>query len=134
MTPMKASLRMAGLMVVWTLGLTTSSGAQTRDVSGQSGILGEWELTATVMREADGGGRRWSGPLTLKHIGFCSADGPEEKTGELRLDVYDPPNEAAATLLIGGVTCSFTGHLTDEYRGVMMCPGRPDVPMMLSVE
>jgi hypothetical protein len=134
MTTMKAGLCLAGLMALWTLGLTTSSGGQTRAVSGQSGILGEWELTATVMKETDGGRPRWSGPLTLKHIGFCSADGPEEKTGELRLNVSDPPNEIAATLLIDGIACTFTGHLRDEYYGLMMCPDRPDVPMMLLVE
>jgi hypothetical protein len=125
---------MAGLMVLWTLGLSPSSGAQTRAISGQSGILGEWELTATVMKETDEGGRQWSGPLTLKHIGFCSADGPEEKTGELRLVVSDPPNEAAATLLIDGIACTFTGRLADEYNGVMTCPDRPGVPMKLSIE
>jgi hypothetical protein len=131
---MKVGLRIAVLMAPWALGLSTSTVAQTRAVSGQSGILGEWELTANVTKETDGGGRRWSGPLRLKHIGFCSVDGPEEKTGELRLDVSDPPNEAMATLLIDGITCTFTGHLTDEYHGVMMCPDRPGVPMMLSIE
>jgi hypothetical protein len=131
---MKAGLRIAFLMAPWALGLITSAGAQTRAVSGQSGILGEWELTATVTKETDGGGRRWSGPLRLKHIGFCGVDGPEEKTGELRLDVPDPPNEATATLLIEGVACTFTGRLTDEYNGVMRCPDRPEVPMMLSIE
>ena len=38
-------------MALWALGLTTSSSAQTHAVSGQSGILGEWELTATVTKE-----------------------------------------------------------------------------------
>ena len=131
---MKACLRIAVLVVLWALGLTTSSGAQTRAVSGQSGILGEWELTATMTKETDGGGRRWSGPLSLKHIGFCSVDGPEEKTGELRLDISVPPTNVTATLLIDGIACTFTGHLTDEYNGVLVCPDRPDVPMMLSIE
>jgi hypothetical protein len=131
---MKAGLRIVVLMALWALGSITSSDAQTRSVSGQSGILGEWELTATVTKEADGGGRRWSGPLTLKHIGFCSVDEPKEKTGELRLDVSDPPRETTATLLIDGITCTFTGRLMDEYNGVMTCPDRPGMPMMLSIE
>ena len=84
--------------------------------------------------KTDGGGRRWSGPLTLKHIGLCSVDGPEDKVGELRLDVSNPPGEATATLLIDGTLCTLMGHLTDEYRGVMMCPDRRDEPMMLSIE
>jgi hypothetical protein len=131
---MKAGLRIAVLVVLWALGLTTSSGAQTRAVSGQSGILGEWELTATVTKETDGGGRRWSGPLSLKHIGLCSVDGPEEKAGELRLNVSDPPGEVTATLLIDGAACTFTGQLTGEYHGVVMCPDRRGEPMMLSIE
>jgi hypothetical protein len=127
-------MRIAILMALWALGLTTSSGAQTRAVSGQSGILGEWELTATVTKEMDRGGRRWSGPLSLKHIGLCSVDGPEEKAGELLLDVSDPPGEATATLLIDGTACTFAGRLTDEFHGVMMCPDRRGEPMMLSIE
>ncbi|MEA2737926.1 MAG: hypothetical protein QOH05_1233 [Acetobacteraceae bacterium] len=127
-------LRVVVLVALSVPALTASSGAQTRIVSGQSGILGEWELTATVTKETDGGGRRWRGPLSLKHIGFCSVDGPEEKTGELRLDVSARPDEARATLVIDGITCTFTGHLADGYNGVMMCPDRPGLPMMLSFE
>jgi hypothetical protein len=129
-----AGTRVAVLMAVWTMTSATPSGAQTRAVNGQFGILGEWELTATVTKQTDGGGRRWNGPLSLKHIGLCSVDGPEEKAGELQLDVSDPPGEATATLLIDGTACAFAGRLTDEYHGVMKCPDRRDEPMMLSIE
>ena len=129
-----AGMRVAVVMAVWMMTLATPSGAQTRAVNGQFGILGEWELTATVTKQTDGGGRRWNGPLSLKHIGLCSVDGPEEKAGELQLDVSDPPGEATATLLIDGTACAFAGRLTDEYHGVMMCPDRRDEPMMLSIE
>jgi hypothetical protein len=107
--------------------------AQIRSVSGQLGVLGEWELTATVTR-ADGGDGRWAGPLSLRHVGFCSADGPEEKVGELRLLISDPPNEATATFIIEGIACTFRGYLKDGYAGVMACPGRRDEPAMLSFE
>jgi hypothetical protein len=131
---LKTGLRIAVLATVWAMASVAPSCAQTRVVTGQSGILGEWELTATVTRQPDGGGRRWHGPLSLKHIGFCSADGPEEKIGELQLDVSDPPSEVTATLRIDGTTCTFTGHRTDEYSGLVVCPDRPSVPMMLSIE
>jgi hypothetical protein len=123
-------MRIALLMLVWPL----AAAAQTRVVTGQSGVLGEWELTATVTEQTDGGVRRWSGPLSLKHIGFCSAEGPEEKTGEVRLRVSDPPGEAIATLVIDGTECTFKGHLTDGYDGVLACPDRRDVPMMLMIQ
>ncbi len=109
------------------------SSAQTRSVTGQTGLLGEWELTATVAKQGDGAGRQWTGPLSLKHIGFCSADGPEEKTGELQLRVSDTPAEATATLVIEGTTCTFHGRLRRDYDGIMTCPDRRDVPMLLSI-
>ena len=121
-------------MTVWTLALVAPSHAQTQAVIGQAGILGEWEVSATVTQQTDGGGRRWSGPLSMRHIGFCSVDGPEEKTGELRLSTSDPPGEATATLLIDGTECTFTGHLRDGYDGVLTCPDRRDVPMMLMLQ
>ncbi len=64
-----AEMRVAVLIAVLTMTLATPSGAQTRAVNGQFGILGEWELTATVTNQPNGGGRRGSGPLTLKHTG-----------------------------------------------------------------
>ena len=96
-------------------------------------MLGEWELTATVTEQTDGAGRQWVGPLSLKHVGFCSVDGPEEKTGELHLRVPDPSREASAVLTIDGTTCTFSGRL-DDYKGVMVCPGQRSVPMMLSLQ
>jgi hypothetical protein len=128
------TVRIAVTALVWTMVLATQARAQTRTVSGQSGILGEWELASTVTQQPDGGGRRWSGPLSLKHIGFCSADGPEEKTGELKLDISDRRNDVTATLRIDGTTCTFKGHLTDGYDGVMVCPDRRDVPMILMIQ
>ncbi len=124
-------------IIPWAAVLTGLAGpaeARTRAVTGQAGLLGEWELTAAVTEPAEGGGLAWTGPLTLKHVGFCSPDGPEEKTGELRLRVSDPPGEATATLLIDGATCTFRGFFKDGYKGVMTGPDRRGMPMLLSVE
>ena len=125
--------RIALLAAAGSLALAAPSAARTLSVTGQSGILGEWELTATVSARTDGEAG-WSGPLRLKHVGFCSAEGPEEKTGELRLRVSDPPGEATATLVIDGTACTFKGQLTNEFDGVLTCPDRPAVPMLLMIE
>jgi hypothetical protein len=124
----------AVLAAMWTVTLAAPSGGQTRSVSGQAGVLAEWDLTATVTENPDGGGRQWSGNLSMKHVGFCSVDGPEEKTGELRLTVSDPPGELTALLLIDGTACTFKGHFKDGYDGVMTCPDRRDIPMMLTIQ
>ncbi|MFL5257044.1 MAG: hypothetical protein ACJ8AI_29975 [Rhodopila sp.] len=123
-------------VTLWALvliGLAAPSRAQSREVTGQFGILGEWALTATVTEQSDSSGHQWIGPLNLKHIGFCGIDGPEEKTGELRLRVPEQSREATAVLTIDGTTCTFSGRL-DDYKGVMACPDRRSVPMMLSFQ
>ena len=128
----------AVLVAISALTFAAPAGAQTRSVTGQFGVLGEWELTADVTKQADVSGRLWSGPLSLKHIGFCSVDGPEQKTGELRLDIPDlgagSSAEATAILLFDGIACIFEGHLTDGYEGVMVCPDRANVPIMLMLQ
>jgi hypothetical protein len=132
--PVRWRVGLAIVIAIWASSFAMASVAQIRNVSGQVGILGEWELTATVTRHVDGGGGRWAGPLSLKHVGFCSADGPEEKVGELRLLISDPPKEVIATLVLDGSECIFRGYFKDSYDGVMTCPGRGDVPMMLTIQ
>ena len=61
--------------------LPTPAGAQSLQVIGYSGYLGEWELTATVTERISSRTKEYSGPLTMRHIGLCTQDGPEEKTG-----------------------------------------------------
>ena len=106
--------------------------AQTRIVTGQVGVLGEWELTATVEEAGERTERHWFGPLSLRHIGFCGADGPETRSGELRLQVSQ--RQAVATLTIDGTACTFRGQLKSGYAGVMRCADRRDVPMLLSFD
>jgi hypothetical protein len=127
-------MRVVFLMMAWLVALLGSAGAQTRAITGQAGILGEWDLTATVVEQADSSGRQWIGPLSLKHVGFCGVDGPEEKVGELRLRISEPPADASATLLIDGEACTFSGRFRDGYDGVMSCPGRRGVPMLLLLQ
>jgi hypothetical protein len=127
-------MRVVFLMMAWLVALLGSAGARTRAITGQAGILGEWDLTATVVEQADSSGRQWIGPLSLKHVGFCGVDGPEEKVGELRLRISEPPADASATLLIDGEACTFSGRFRDGYDGVMSCPGRRGVPMLLLLQ
>ena len=106
--------------------------AQSRDVSGQLGFLGEWEITATVTEKVHNGVKQLMGPMSLKHVGVCSADGPEEKSGELRLRLSSAGIEA--TLLIEGSECTFRGRLKESYDGVLDCPDRRAVPLSLWIK
>jgi hypothetical protein len=100
-------------------------------ISGYAGHLGEWELTATLSKGVLARIRELSGPLVMKHIGLCSQDGPEEKSGEMRLRLSLLSSRIDASLSIEGVECTYSGMMSDLHTGMMVCPDRPAVPLTL---
>ena len=113
--------------------LATPAGAQSLQIVGYSGYLGEWELTATVTETTSGNIKEYSGPLTMKHVGVCTQDGPEEKTGEMRVRIMASSSRLNATLSVAGAECTYSGRLSGAYTGTMDCPDRPAVPLKLWV-
>ena len=108
---------------------TPAGAAPPLQLIGYSGYLGEWELTATVVETAPGSTTEYSGPLTMRHVGICTQDGPEEKTGTLRFRISASSSRLNATLLnatllVAGVECTYSGQLSDSYTGTMHCPDR----------
>lgn len=115
--------------------LAGPASAQSLQVVGYSGFLGEWELTATVTETASGQIiKEYSGPLTMKHVGLCTQDGPEEKIGEMRFRISALSSQLNATFSVAGVECTYSGHLSDSYTGTMNCPDRQAVPLKLWVK
>jgi|HubBroStandDraft_6_1064221.scaffolds.fasta_scaffold2389401_1 hypothetical protein len=57
------------------------------ELLGQAGVLGEWELTGNLTERGSGPSKEFSGPLKMKHVGICTQDGPEERAGEISLQV-----------------------------------------------
>ncbi len=113
--------------------LTPDAQAQSLQVNGQAGVLGEWELAAVVTESTANGKKEFFGPLTLKHTGLCTKDGPEEKSGELRFQLSRSSSRMEATLLIDGVACSFAAKKSHAFNGMMKCPDRDDVPLLVWV-
>jgi hypothetical protein len=111
--------------------LATPAAAQSLQVIGYSGHLGEWELTAVVTEGTSSRTKEFSGPLTMKHIGMCSRDGPEEKAGQMRFQMLALSSRLNATLVIEGIECSYSGRLSDSYDGMMSCPDRQAIPLKL---
>jgi hypothetical protein len=109
--------------------LATSAGAQSFEVLGYAGELGEWELTATVTGKTLNQANEFSGQLMMKHVGICTQDGPEEKTGEIRFQISESATRMRATLLVDGAECSYSGQLSVSFTGKLACPGRPAVPL-----
>ena len=118
------------LLVVVCLGaLAGPAGAQSIEVFGYAGVLGEWELNAEVAQTRAGDSRTFSGPLAMRHVGICTQAGPGEKSGEIWLLVSR--SRLDATLMLTNEQCSFTGTLSESYTGVLSCRDRGDVPLRL---
>jgi hypothetical protein len=112
--------------------LTVPAGAESLEVLGYSGFLGEWEITATVTANSDRP-MEYAGPLTMKHVGLCTQEGPEEKTGDIHLRIA-APSQLEATLSVADIKCSYHGRLSDFYSGTLDCAGRESVPLKLWVK
>jgi hypothetical protein len=113
--------------------LATPASAQSLQIVGYSGYLGEWELSATVTETTSGQIKEYSGPLTMKHVGVCTQDGPEEKTGEMHVRIIASSSQLNATLSVAGAECTYSGRLSGAYIGTMTCPDRQAVPLKLWV-
>jgi hypothetical protein len=121
------------LLSIGLVALFEPAHAQSLEIIGYSGYLGEWELTATVTETAHDQ-KGYSGPLTMKHVGLCTQEGPEERTGELHFELSASSSRLDATLSVAGVECSYRGRLSDSYTGTLVCPDREAVPLRLWVK
>lgn len=99
------------------------------DITGYTGRLGEWEVTAAVVRT--GAGDELIGPMTMKHVGICTQEGPQEKAGELRLRLSSFTPQVVAALVVDGVECAYRGPLSEAHLGELVCPDRRPVPITL---
>ena len=112
------------------LGIVPSAHAESMELLGFAGVLGEWELTAPLTLTGTGKTRDFAGPLKMRHVGVCTQDGPEEKTGEIKVTLTGK-SRMVATLMVGGVECSYSGRESESYSGSLKCPDRRAVPLMV---
>jgi hypothetical protein len=119
------------LLLFVTGALAAQAEAEPMHVVGYAGVLGEWELTATVTETSGMWSKEFSGPLTMTHVGICTQDGPEQKTGEIRFQISALSSQLDATLLVEGQRCTYSARLSDPYSGLMTCPDREAVPLKL---
>jgi hypothetical protein len=110
-------------------GARSPANAETLEVTGYAGVLGEWEVTARVSAGA-GGATEYAGPVKMRHVGYCTQDGPEERIGQIRLSLSGS-SRLTATLLVNGVECTYSGRQSDNYVGSLKCPDRRAVPFTL---
>ena len=111
--------------------LSAPAQAEPRQILGYAGVLGEWELSATVSEKARLLGREFSGSLSMKHVGICTQAGPEERTGEIHLQISAFSSRLDAKLLVEGIECSYSAQSSTPYSGMLACPDRETIPLRL---
>jgi len=112
--------------------LATTANAEPVEITGYAGVLGEWELTAHLTATASDRANEFAGLFKMRHVGYCTQEGPEEKTGEIRVRLSGPSaSRLTAALVVNGVECSFSGRHLDAYTGSLKCPNRRAVPLTL---
>jgi hypothetical protein len=67
----------------------------------------------------------------MRHVGLCSADGPEVKSGNISLTIRPLGSYATGTLSVDGRECSYSGRLLKDATGTVRCSGSGDVTVRL---
>jgi hypothetical protein len=92
---------------------------------------GEYELIGSVSEQDLNGKKEFSGPLTVRHVGLCTRDGPKETVGEIRFELAKSSSRITATLDFDGSKCAYKGILSASYHGFMDCGREGSLPLRL---
>ena len=107
-------------------------GAQSvMELQGQTGYLGEYELSGTVSEQSSHGRTEFSGPLVVKHVGLCTHSGPQETISQIKLQITGASRRVAATVVFEGLACTYRGVLSEAYHGFMNCENQTSLPLRL---
>jgi hypothetical protein len=108
--------------------------AQSYSVNGQVGYLGEWEMKANLAKTITSSGMSYDGPVTLRHVGLCSVNGPEEKSGVVRLMVSRKTSAVEGTLSLKDDACKIAASASRPHSGLLNCRDGQGVPINFSID
>jgi hypothetical protein len=108
--------------------------AQSYSINGQVGYLGEWEIKANLAKTITSGGVNYDGPVTLRHVGLCSVNGPEEKSAVVRLTVSRKTSAVEGTLAMKDDTCRIAASASKSHSGLLNCRDGQGVPISFSID
>jgi hypothetical protein len=75
-------------------------------------------------------------PLVWKHVGLCSANGPEEKSGEIKFQIAKSSSSSRiqAAMTLDGAQCTYNGEFSSGSSGHMDCTDAKGVPLSISIK
>ena len=122
------------ISAIWIGAGAESTMAQSYSVNGQVGYLQEWELKANLAKTITDSGVSYDGPVTLRHVGLCSVNGPEEKSGVVRITVSRRTLAVEGTLALKDDTCRIVASASKSHSGLLNCRDGQGVPMQFSID
>jgi hypothetical protein len=105
--------------------------ADSLQIHGTTGYASEYELIGSVIEQDSSGKKEFSGPLTVRHVGLCTHDGPKETVGEIRFELAKSSSRIIATLDFDGNKCTYNGVFSESHHGFMDCGGGGSVPLRI---
>jgi len=111
---------------------TPNAQAQSYSANGQIGYLQEWEIKGSLAKTTTRAGADYSGPVTLRHVGLCSANGIEQKSGVVQLRVSRSRLEG--TLAMEDDSCRIDASVSQPFAGLLNCRNGQGVPINLSID
>jgi hypothetical protein len=114
--------------------LAQSHSAQSYSAQGAVGYLQEWEMKGNLARTATGAGADYAGPVTLRHVGLCSVNGVEEKSGTLELRMSSRKSDIEGTLVLPDDNCRVTASASQGYTGLLNCRDGQGIPIKFSID
>jgi hypothetical protein len=87
-------------------------------------------LAKTVTRT----GANYDGPVTLRHVGLCSANGIEEKSGVVQLRVPSTSAGFVGTLAMKDDNCQISASAGQPYTGLLSCRDGQGIPIHFTIE
>ncbi len=124
---------MRALLLLFVLGaLAAPAQAESLQVVGYAGVLGEWELTATVTEKARLVGQgilRTIDDETCRHLHAGWPGG--ENRGNPLSDIGKSHRNWMQRCWSRALECTYSARSSNPYSGLMACPDRPAVPLKL---
>jgi hypothetical protein len=105
------------------LTFSTDAQAQSAQIGGKFGYLGEYELSADVVAQESNGSTDFIGSMTVKHVGLCTHSGPDHSDGHIVMQLNNRTSHLSATLLFDDQECSYSGRLSRTDIGQLICSG-----------
>jgi hypothetical protein len=136
MMQLLVALIVRALLAACTIFVGAAGGAHAQSFSAQAavGYLGEWEMKGSLAKTATSTGAAYAGPVTLRHVGLCSANGVEEKSGTLELKMSSRKSDIEGTLALPDDNCRVTASVSQGYAGLLNCRDGQGIPIKFSIE